>query len=68
MCQLQSGGASLFYQGKIYLYAFKVTYQGSSSSEQPTQIYVLNESDGSLAAHYSPADVTRMQLESIALS
>ena len=61
-------GPALFYQGKIYLYAFKVTYQGSSSSEQPAQIYVLNESGGSLAAHYSPADVTRMQLESIALS
>jgi hypothetical protein len=28
----------------------------------------LNESDGSLAAHYSPADVTRMLLESMTLS
>jgi outer membrane protein assembly factor BamB len=61
-------GPALFSQGKIYLYAFKVTDQGSSSSEQPAQIYVLNESDGSLAAHYSPADVTRMQLQSMALS
>lgn len=61
-------GPALFYQEKIYLYAFKVTYQGSSFSEQPAQIYILNESDGSLAAHYSPADVTRMQLESMALS
>jgi hypothetical protein len=61
-------GPALFSQGKIYLCAFKVTYQGSSSSEQPAQIYVLNESDGSLAAHYSPADVTRLQLESMALS
>lgn len=61
-------GPALFSQGKIYLYAFKVTSQGSSSSEQPAQIYVLNESDGSLATHYSPVDVTRMQLESMALS
>jgi outer membrane protein assembly factor BamB len=61
-------GPAHFFQGKIYLYAFKVTYQGSSSSEQPAQIYVLNESDGSLAAHYSPGDVTRMLLESMALS
>jgi len=61
-------GPALFSQGKIYLYAFKVTYQGSSSSEQPAQIDVLNESDGSLAAHYSPADVTRMLLESMTLS
>jgi outer membrane protein assembly factor BamB len=61
-------GPALFYQGRIYLVAFKITYQGSSSSEQPAQIYVLNESDGSLAAHYLPGDVTPMGLESIALS
>ena len=61
-------GPALFSQGKIYLYAFKITYQGSSSSEQPAQIDVLNESDGSLAAHFSPADVTRMLLESMTLS
>lgn len=61
-------GPVFFSQGKIYLYAFEVTYQGASSSEQPAQIYVLNERDGSLAAHYAPADVTRMQLQSMALS
>ena len=61
-------GSALPSQEKIYLYAFQVTSHGSSSSEHPAQTYVLYESDGSLAAYHSPGDVTRMQLEGMALS
>ena len=61
-------GPVLFSLGKIYLYAFKIIYQGATITEQPAQIYVLNERDGSLVAHYAPGDVTRTNLESMALS
>ena len=61
-------GPVLFSQGKIYLYAFKIISQSPTFSEQPAQIYVLNESNGSQLAHYSPADVNHMRLENLALS
>jgi outer membrane protein assembly factor BamB len=61
-------GPALFSHGKVYLYAFEITYQGTSFSEQPARLYVLNESDGSLASHYSLGDETRMNLMSLALS
>ncbi len=60
----------LFSQGKIYLYASLITYQDASSSpsEQPDQIYVLNEKDGSVDAHYTLNHGTGLLLENIALS
>lgn len=61
-------GPALFSQGKVYLYAFQITYQGTAVSERPAEVYVLNEQDGSLASHYSLGDETRMRLMSMALS
>lgn len=61
-------GAALFSEGKVYLYAYKVNSPGSSNIEQPAQIYVLRESDGSLVAHYPPDDVARTVMMDITLS
>lgn len=54
-------GPTLFSQGKIYLYAYKVNDQGR---DQSLQVFVLNERDGNLVAHYAPNTV----LLSMALS
>jgi len=61
-------GPALFSDGKVYLYAYKMSAQGSSNIEQPAQIYVLRESDGSLLAHYVPDDVARTVMMGMALS
>jgi outer membrane protein assembly factor BamB len=54
--------------GKICLVAFKITYQGTSETESPAQLYILNESDGSLVAQYSPGSDQVAQIQSMALS
>lgn len=61
-------GPVLFGRGRIYLVAFKVSYQGSSVSETPAQLYFLNESDGSLIAQYSPGDERTASIAGLALS
>ena len=61
-------GPALFSGGKVYLYAIPATSPGSSSQNQSSQIYVLNEGDGSLAAHYWSADPRRIRLEDMVLS
>jgi outer membrane protein assembly factor BamB len=54
--------------GRICLVAFKVMYQGTSSSEQPPQLYILNESDGSQIAQYSPGKEPTATILDLALS
>jgi hypothetical protein len=54
--------------GTICLVAFKVSYQGPSINEQPAQLYILNESDGSQVAQYSPGPETSATILSLALS
>jgi outer membrane protein assembly factor BamB len=54
--------------GTICLVAFKVSYQGTSESEQPAQLYILNESDGDQVAQYSPGPETSATILSLALS
>ncbi len=61
-------GPVLFGQGRIYLVAFKVIYQGDKISEPPAQLYFLNESDGSLIAQYSPGDERTANIAGLALS
>jgi outer membrane protein assembly factor BamB len=54
--------------GMICLVAFKVSYQGTSINEQPAQLYILNEGDGSLVAQYSPGPESSATILSLALS
>jgi len=81
-CALQSGDGSKSWcsnynqagpvlfggPGKICLVAFKITYQGTSETESPAQLYILNENDGSLVAQYSPGNDRVTQIQGIALS
>jgi outer membrane protein assembly factor BamB len=66
--QYNQAGPVLFSQGKVYLYAFFTITESPTVSELPAQLYVLNERDGSLAAHYSLGDELGTRLMSIAIS
>jgi outer membrane protein assembly factor BamB len=58
----------LFGQGRVYLVAFKIIYHDATISEEPAQLYILNESDGSLIAQYMPGGETTTALADLALS
>ncbi len=61
-------GPVLFGQGRIYLVAFEVIYQGDKISAPPAQLYFLNESDGGLIAQYSAGDEKTTAIMALALS
>ena len=61
-------GRVLFGQGRIYLVAFKISYQGDTIKEQPLALYILDERDGSLIAQYMPGRDKGLDIEDLALS
>lgn len=61
-------GRVLFGQGRLYLVAFKIISQGATTSEQAAQLYVLDESDGSLIAQYTPGGEKSTAIVDLALS
>jgi hypothetical protein len=54
--------------GTVCLVAFKVSYQGTTRNEQPAELYILNESNGSQVAQYSPGPESSATIEDLALS
>jgi outer membrane protein assembly factor BamB len=54
--------------GTICLVAFKVSYQGTNRSEQPAELYILNETSGGQVARYSPGPESSATVQDLALS
>jgi outer membrane protein assembly factor BamB len=54
--------------GTICLVAYKVSYQGTAITEQPAELYILNESNGSQVAQYSPGSYSSATILDLALS
>jgi hypothetical protein len=54
--------------GTIALVAFKVVNQGTSVNELPPQLYILDESNGSQVAQYSPVPELSATIQDLALS